>query len=131
MGNLQDGLMLFTRDSHVVLVSASVERFLGRPRSELLGRTVKEVFRSDSSLGALVLNGFQNRHAIAQHEVESSSGKMVQVSLDFIQQRGSPIGALLTLRDAESVRKIQDESQESHQCHCAAPPIAAGQAPAD
>ena len=31
MGNLQDGLMLFTRDSRVVLVSASVERFLGRP----------------------------------------------------------------------------------------------------
>jgi PAS domain S-box-containing protein len=115
MGNLQDGLMLFTRDSHVVLVSASVERFLGRPRSELLGRTVKEVFRSDSSLGALVLNGFQNRHAIAQHEVESSSGKMVQVSLDFIQQRGSPIGALLTLRDAESVRKIQDEIEISRQ----------------
>jgi PAS domain-containing protein len=41
MGNLQDGLMLFTRDSRVVLVSASVERFLGRPRRELLGRTVK------------------------------------------------------------------------------------------
>ena len=37
MGNLQDGLMLFTRDSRVVLVSASVERFLGRPRRELLG----------------------------------------------------------------------------------------------
>jgi methyl-accepting chemotaxis protein len=32
MGTLQDGLMLFTRDSRVVLVSASVERFLGRPR---------------------------------------------------------------------------------------------------
>ncbi len=40
MANLQDGLMLFTRDSRVVLVSASVERFLGRPRRELLGRTV-------------------------------------------------------------------------------------------
>ena len=29
MTSLQDGLMLFTRDSRVVLVSASVERFLG------------------------------------------------------------------------------------------------------
>ncbi len=115
MGNLQDGLMLFTRDARVVLVSASVERFLGRPRRELLGRTVKEIFTQNSSLGGLVLDGFQLRHAIAQREVESSSGKMVQVSLDFIQERGSPIGALLTLRDAESVRQIQDEIEISRQ----------------
>jgi signal transduction histidine kinase len=115
MGNLQDGLMLFTRDSRVVLVSASVERFLGRPRGELLGRTVKEIFNRDSSLGALVLDGFQLRHPVAQRDVESSNTKRVQVSLDFIQERGSPIGALLTLRDAESVRRIQDEIEISRQ----------------
>jgi signal transduction histidine kinase len=115
MGNLQDGLMLFTRDSRVVLVSASVERFLGRPRSELLGRTVKEIFTRDSSLGALVLDGFQLRNPVNQRDVETSNTKRVQVSLDFIQERGSPIGALLTLRDAESVRRIQDEIEISRQ----------------
>jgi signal transduction histidine kinase len=115
MGNLQDGLMLFTRDSRVVLVSASVERFLGRPRRELLGRTVKEIFTRDSSLGTLVLDSFQLLHPVAQREVESSNTKRVQVSLDFIQERGSPIGALLTLRDAESVRRIQDEIEISRQ----------------
>ncbi len=113
MGNLQDGLMLFTRDSHVVLVSASVERFLGRPRRELLGRTVKEIFSPDSPLGALVLDGFRLRHAIAQRELEAANGKRVQVSLDFIQERGTAIGALLTLRDAESVRRIEDEIETS------------------
>lgn len=113
MGNLQDGLMLFTRDSRVVLVSASVERFLGRPRSELLGRTAKEIFSPDSNLGGLVLDCFRLHHAIAQTEVESSSGKRMQVSLDFIQERGTPIGALLTLRDAESVRRIEDEIEMS------------------
>jgi PAS domain S-box-containing protein len=115
MGNLQDGLMLFTRDSRVVLVSASVERFLGRPRRELLGRTVSEIFSQNSSLGSLVLDGFQLRHTIAQREVESSNGKMVQVSLDFIQERGSPIGALLTLHDAESERNLHEEIEISRQ----------------
>jgi signal transduction histidine kinase len=115
MGNLQDGLMLFTSDSRVVLVSASVERFLGRPRRELLGRTVKEIFTRDSALGALVLDGFQLRNPIAQSEVESSNTKRVQVSLDFIQEKGSPIGALLTLRDKESVRRIKDEFEISRQ----------------
>lgn len=113
MGNLQDGLMLFTRDSRVVLVSASVERFLGRPRGELLGRTAREIFTPGSGLGGLILDGFQFKRAIAQHELESPNGKRVQISLDFIHERGTPIGALLTLRDAESVRQIGDEIEMS------------------
>jgi PAS domain S-box-containing protein len=113
MANLQDGLMLFASDSHVVLVSASVERFLGRPRGELLGRTVKEIFTHDSQLGALMLQAFQQQHAVVQREMESSNGKRVQVSLDFIQEGGAQIGALLTLRDAESVRRIEDEIEMS------------------
>ena len=44
MTKLQDGLMLFTRDTRVVLVSASAEKFLGRPRREILGRTAEEIF---------------------------------------------------------------------------------------
>ena len=115
MANLQDGLMLFTGDARVVLVSASVERFLGRPRGDLLGRTVKEIFSPDSVFGLAVLEGFRLRTAVMQREFESPNGKRVQVSLDFIQQEegGEQIGALLTMRDAESVRKIEDEIEMS------------------
>src|SRR6267143_2170974 len=114
MANLQDGLMLFTGASHVVLVSASVERFLGRPRRELLGRTVREIFSSDSVFGALVLDAFKHRRPVVQREMESPNGKRVQVSLDFIQEEGgTQIGALLTMRDAESVRRIEDEIEMS------------------
>jgi signal transduction histidine kinase len=113
MANLQDGLMLFTRDSRVVLVSASVEHFLGRPRRELLGRTAQEIFTPGSELGGLILDGFHLQRPIAQAEVESSNGKRVQISLDFINEHGTPIGALLTLRDAESVRQIGDEIEMS------------------
>ncbi len=113
MANLQDGLMLFTRDSRVVLVSASVERFLGRPRRELLGRTAKESFSAETPLGALILEAFQFRRAIGQREIESSNGKRVQIALDFIQEGGAQIGALLTLRDTESVRLIEDEIETS------------------
>src|SRR5207247_10122560 len=88
MANLQDGLMLFTGDARVVLVSASVERLLGRPRGDLLGRTVKEIFSPDSVFGLAVLEGFRQRTAVMQREFESPKGKRVQVSLDFIQQEG-------------------------------------------
>ena len=113
MANLQDGLMLFTRDSRVVLVSASVERFLGRPRRELLGRTASEIFTPGSGLSGLILDGFRLQRPIVQEELESPNGKRVQISLDFIHERGTPIGALLTLRDAESVRQIGDEIEMS------------------
>jgi PAS domain S-box-containing protein len=113
MANLQDGLMLFTRDSRVVLVSASVERFLGRPRGEMLGRTAAEVFSSSSPLGALLREAFERRRPLMQREVESANGRRVQLSLDFIQEKATQIGALLIIRDTESVRRLEDEIEMS------------------
>jgi len=113
MANLQDGLMLFTRDSRVVLVSASVERFLGRPRGEMLGRTASEVFSFGSQLGTLLLEAFERKRPLMQREVESANGRRVQLSLDFIQEKSTQIGALLIIRDSESVRRLEDEIEMS------------------
>ena len=113
MASLQDGLMLFTRDSRVVLVSAAIEGFLGRSRSELLGRTVKEIFSAESALGGLMLDAFRLHHNVEAREIEASNGRRVHVSLDFIQEKGTQIGALLTMRDAESARRIEDEIELS------------------
>jgi len=113
MANLQDGVMLFTRDSRAVLVSASVEGFVGKPRGEMLGHSVTEIFTGDTRLGRLVLACFDRHHGLSGREVESESGARVQVSLDFIEERGERIGALITLRDAESVRRIEDEIELS------------------
>ncbi len=113
MSKLQDGLMLFTRDSRVVLVSAPVERFLGRPRAELLGRTAREIFTRDSQLGALVLDAFERRRPLSQREFTAAAGRRVQVSMDFVQEQSTQIGALLIMRDAESVQRIGDEIEMS------------------
>lgn len=113
MTKLQDGLMLFTRDTRVVLVSASAEKFLGRPRREILGRTAEEIFSDGTVLGAVVLPAFQKQKPLVQYEFDAVDGHRVQVSLDFIQEKGTPIGALLTMRDAESVRRIEDEIEIS------------------
>lgn len=113
MANLQDGLMLFTRDSHVVLVSASVERFLGRPRGEMLGRAARDVFNSGTPLGGVLLDAFERRRPLMQREIESANGRRVQVSLDFIQEKSSQIGALLIIRDTETVRRLEDEIEMS------------------
>jgi len=113
MTKLQDGLMLFTRDSRVVLVSASAEKFLGRPRREILGHTAQEIFSDGSVMGAVVLPAFQKQRPLVQYEFDAADGRRVQVSLDFIQEKGTPIGALLTMRDTESVRRIENEIEIS------------------
>jgi signal transduction histidine kinase len=113
MAKLQDGLMLFSRDSRVVLVSAPVEGFLGRPRGELLGRTVQQLFDRSTLLGAALLDSFERRRPLTEREFEVAGGKRVQVSLDFVQEKNSQIGALVVMRDTEPVRRIGDEIEMS------------------
>jgi signal transduction histidine kinase len=113
MGTLQDGLVLFTRDFRIVLVSASAERFIGRPRGEILGNVVEGVFSDANKLGRIVLDAFALHHAIPQREIELENGHRIQIALDFIAERGERIGALLTMRDAESVRRIENEIELS------------------
>ncbi|HUK86266.1 MAG TPA: ATP-binding protein [Terriglobales bacterium] len=113
MANLQDGILLFTRDARAVLVSASVERFLGKPRAEMLGAEIWEIFAQHSPLGSLVLDAYSLRQPLVRHEVQAEEGRRLQVSLDFIEERGERIGTLLSLHDAESVRQIEDEIELS------------------
>lgn len=113
MSTLQDGLILFTRDARIVLVSASAERFVGRPRSEMLGYTVEQVFDDSTRLGQVVLDAFALRQPVSPREIELERGRRVQIGLDFIAERGEQLGALLTMRDAESVKKIENEIELS------------------
>jgi PAS domain S-box-containing protein len=113
MANLQDGVMLFTSDFNAVLVSASAERFIGKPRGEMLGRHPSEIFSPDVRLGRAILDAFESRTPMGPEEIENEQGRHIQVSLDFIEERGERIGALLTLRDAESVHRIEDEIELS------------------
>jgi signal transduction histidine kinase len=113
MANLQDGVMLFTSDLRAVLVSASAERFIGKPRGDILGRRPPEIFSRESPLGQAILQAFETRQPVDQEEIEIEQGRPIQLSLDFIEERGERIGALLTLRDAESVHRIEDEIELS------------------
>jgi PAS domain S-box-containing protein len=113
MGSLQDGVVLFTSDNKVVMVSASAERFIGRSREQTLGKSVEEIFTDANKLGQIVLDAFALHQVISQREIELENGRRVQIALDFIAERGQRIGALLTMRDAESVRRIENEIELS------------------
>jgi signal transduction histidine kinase len=73
---------------------------------------VQQVFDRHSHLGTALLDAFERRRPLSEREFDAS-GKLVQVSLDFVQEKNSQIGALLIMRDAESVRRIGDEIELS------------------
>ena len=113
MGTLQDGLMLFTREGKVVLVSASAERFVGKPRREILGCNVEQIFDDTTKLGQIVLDAFALQQGLPARTVELDQNKKVQISIDFISESGRAIGTLITMRDTESVRRIENEIELS------------------
>jgi signal transduction histidine kinase len=118
MTNLQDGILLYTHDARAVLVSDSVERFLGISRAEILGARLHDVFSRNTRLGRLVRESFDARMALVQEEITTETGRHVEISLDFIHddRAASPqdtLGALLTLHDVESVREIENDLELS------------------
>ena len=113
MGNLQDGLILFTRDWRAVLVSASAEAFIGKPRSEVLGQEIDHVFTEQTVLGREVLGAIAAHEDFSGREIETENRRRIQLSLDLIEEHGERIGALITMRDAESVRQIENEIELS------------------
>jgi signal transduction histidine kinase len=117
LSNLQDGIMLFTRDARAVLVSSAVERFLNIGREHIFGAEVREIFDRNTRLGRIVRDAFEGGMSIVQEEVTTETGRRVEVSLDFIHDSQSrdrhSLGALLTLHDLESVREIETELEVS------------------
>jgi PAS domain S-box-containing protein len=118
LSNLQDGMVLFTRDARAVLVSSSVERFLGIDREQMLGAPVSRIFSRSTKLGRMVRDAFLQQTSIPQAEVKMENGRRIEIALEIIQGAGEEsasdsLGALLTLHDLESVQEIESELEIS------------------
>jgi signal transduction histidine kinase len=129
LGNLQDGILLFTKDGRAVLVSEAARRFLqvGVPaaryspggakvqRDQILGMHANDIFNRNTLLGRTLREAFDARVALINEEVRTENGRRIQASVDFIHDdlTGQGLGALVTLRDLESVQAIESELELS------------------
>src|SRR3970282_1679135 len=108
---LEDGLLLFTADGRNVLASPSVEKFIGLKPDALLGRRVSEIFPAEHPLrqagGLRFENDILERVEGADAVLEGAAGRMhVGASVQVIEEGGSRMGALMTLRDLDSLERI-------------------------
>ncbi len=112
MSGLEDGLLLFNASGRAVLVSPSVEIFLGGRPEELRGRHVSEIFPANHPIRGVL--------RIAGEEIQTAEGKEVTlagktgphrigVNAQVIRERGTRMGTLVTLRDVESLERIGNQ----------------------
>jgi len=115
MAGLEDGLVLFTRDARAVMISPAAEKFLGEPAGQFLGRRVSEIFPPGHPLhDALHIESDELYEVAAEVELDTSGGpKRVSVSVQAIQEDGERMGALVTLRDLDSLESINTQLQVS------------------
>jgi signal transduction histidine kinase len=115
LGNLQDGILLFTGDGRAVLVSEAARRFLSIDRDSILGLHAREIFDRSTVLGQTLREAFEAGITLVQEEILTETGRRIQVSIDFIHDDESEqgLGALVTLHDLESAEEIESELELS------------------
>jgi signal transduction histidine kinase len=115
LGNLQDGILLFTGDGRAVLVSEEAHRFLNKDKDTILGQQASEIFDRSTVLGRTLRDAFDAGITLVQEEVQTETGRRIQASVDFIydDRTRTGLGALVTLHDLESVEEIESELELS------------------
>jgi PAS domain S-box-containing protein len=115
MAGLEDGLLLFTRDARAVMVSPAAEKFLGAPAGQFLGRRVTEIFPDGHPLREVLhIENDELSEVAAETDLETSQGpRRVGISVQAIQEDGERMGALVTLRDLDSLESINTQLQVS------------------
>jgi signal transduction histidine kinase len=115
LGNLQDGILLFSSDGRAVLVSEAARRFLHIEGRRILGQHAQEVFDEFTVLGRTLRTAFEEGTPLAHEEVLTETGRRIQASLDFIYENDTHqgLGALVTLHDLDSVQEIESELELS------------------
>ena len=116
MIGLGDGLLLFNAEGRAVLVSPSVEKFLGGNPDELRGRRISEIFPSGHPLRKAVRIDGNEMDAVEGREIVLSGAngpQRIGVSVQAVREHGKRMGTLLTLHDIESLERIGNQLQVS------------------
>ena len=124
LDDLEDAILVFGRDRRLVVAAGAVEKFLGRERSELIGRPLVDIFPPSTPLGLLLQQAAQTGLSIRNRRVpldaggNGSSGLAVALlSVDVLEAlqtstvTGAGAGILVRLRDPEATRQIGRQLQ--------------------
>jgi hypothetical protein len=116
--DLEDAVFIFNRERRLVFASGSVDKFLGRDRSNLSGQSIAEIFPPSTNLGLLIDEAastgihIRNRRIPLTGAPESAS---VLLSVDLLEAQPGAAnprsGLIVRVRDPEAQRQIGHQLQ--------------------
>ena len=116
MAGLEDGLLLFTRDARAVMVSPAAEKFLGASCGRISGPPRARRFfpKGIRCARCCIWKATSSAKSRRKPNWSTAGGfRRVGVSVQAIQEDGERMGALVTLRDLDSLESINTQLQVS------------------
>src|SRR5215471_691851 len=112
ISHVEERLLLINRDGRVILASPDAERLIGAASSELAGLPIDETLGRSHPLVQIVEGAFRDRRSIGRTVVEvpgKTGARQLIASVQYIEDAGDPVGALVSLRDFESFQKLESQ----------------------
>jgi PAS domain S-box-containing protein len=112
---LEEGVLLFDDTGRLLMAGEPAERMLGKPHNEMAGRTVQELFPPTTILGEIIGGALRSGRSIEEQPVvipRSGTGPLrLVVSVQLLRSRSGQedMGTLITLRDVESRRQLEQQ----------------------
>ena len=113
VGSLTERVLLLDRERRVIMASPEAERLLSGGRFTLRGQKLNDALSSTHPISALAeraYNSGQSMQEVTSFPVNGSQQpQAIVASLQLFEDRGQPAGALLTLRDFETLQRLETQ----------------------
>lgn len=112
ISHLEERLLLINREGRVILASPDAEQILGLEDVELGGLPIDETLGADHPLVVTVERAFNQRASIARttlHLPGTPRPRQLLASVQYIEDAGEPVGALVSMRDSESFQRFESQ----------------------
>ncbi|MFQ5989412.1 MAG: ATP-binding protein [Candidatus Methylomirabilales bacterium] len=108
--HLEDGTILFTQDRRVLFVNKAAEGVVGRPLEQIVGLLWEEILAPSHPLRSLLGQAFEQKsgfHNAPMALPDNGGSKEFLVSIFFVTDAQETMGAMVLLKDLESIKTLQ------------------------
>jgi PAS domain S-box-containing protein len=112
VSHLEERLLLINREGRVILASPDAEEILGLNDVEITGLPIDETLGADHPLVLTVERAFSERRSVARttlHVAGKPHPRQLLASVQYIEDAGEPVGALVSMRDYESFQRFESQ----------------------
>jgi signal transduction histidine kinase len=113
VGSLSERVLLLDRERRVIMASPEAEKMLSGGRFTLRGQKLSEALSYNHPITALTERAYSSGQSLQEVTTLPVNGSgqpaAVVASLQIFEDRGHPAGALLTLRDFETLQRLETQ----------------------